>query len=142
MNTDNPEFVHSYVNKMAGHSRRQMPVFSQVGKGIPGNAFVVELQQSGIDVNLVGKTYDQLNEEYIEEWNISLSDFVPSLHYELWTGVRTIDEVLCYVYWYNIKASRIVEDDEVILWEFVTPYVKRYEFAGGEPPADTMIDNA
>lgn len=137
----NEEFVHNYVNHMAPASRRQLPVFAHVGKGIPGNGFIIDVDYEDDDTVLVGKIIDNWNDEVTEAWRLSFADLVPVLHYELWTGVRIIDDVLCYVYWYKIKAVTTVDQTEITLWEFTTPYVKRFEYsAEDEPPADTKID--
>ena len=136
-----PEFIHDYANRMAPLTRRQMPVFSQVGKGLQGNSFRIEVDTSNDDVRLAGIKHDECSDEDTQEWELLLSNLVPVLHYELWTGVRVIDDVLCYVYWYVLKCVMTVDDSEIILWEFDTPYVKRFEYSGDdEPPADTKID--
>ena len=136
-----PDFIHDYANRMAPLTRRQMPVFAQVGKGLQGNSFKILVDTTGGDVKLVGQRHDELDDEDIVDWELALSDLVPVLHYELWTGVRVIDDVMCYVYWYVLKCVTTVGSTEVVLWEFDTPYVKRFEYSGDdEPPADTKID--
>ena len=136
-----PEFIHDYANRMAPLTRRQMPVFAQVGKGIPGNSFTIEVVVDGTDTSLVGISHDSFTDTDTTEWTLNISNLVPVLHYELWTGVRVIDDVMCYVYWYNISCVTTISGTQVTLWEFDTPYVKRYEYsAEDEPPADTKID--
>lgn len=137
----NEEFVHNYVNHMAPSSRHQLPVFAHVGKGIQGNSFYIDVDYEEDDTVLIGKAIDHWNDEVVEAWRLSISDLTPTLHYELWTGVRIIDEVMCYVYWYKISAKSTINGTTVTLWEFTTPFVKRFEYNGDEePPADTKVD--
>lgn len=142
MSVNTPEYMETYVSHMAPSSRHQMPVFSQVGKGMPGNSYKIDLDQDGPDIRFVGKIYDYYHDTETVDWELDLAELFPRQEYELWQGVRVINEVPCYVYWIIYRSTIVFNDEKVVLWTLQTPYVKMYEFEGDDPPADEMIDTS
>ena len=135
-----PDFIHDYANRMAPLTRRQMPVFAQVGKGLKGDSFSIELEEAGTEVNLVGKYISSEDDTVETEWSYDLGKLFPRIHYELWEGTREINGVLCWCYWIIYRCTIQYDETTVVLWEMTTPYVKMYEYMGGGGDEDTKID--
>ena len=142
MSVNTPEYMETYINHMAPSTRHQMPVFSQVGKGLPGDSYRIDLEQDGADIRFVGKIYDHYHDTETVDWELDLAELFPRQEYELWQGVRTINDVPCYVYWIIYRSTIIFNNETVVLWTMQTPYVKMYEFDGDIPPEDEMIDSS
>lgn len=142
----NEKYIRSYARHMAPKSERQMPLFSHVGRGLRGDAFIVEIEDGGF----VGKKRDSVTGEDTVEWQLPFSAMSPQLHYQMWECVREIDEDdpehgrNPYWYGYYIKyryAVNTPEDGDVTLWEMETPVAFTKRYTGREPlPEDRMID--
>lgn len=141
MTVNSEEFVHDYANRMAPLSQRQMPVFSQVGKGLRGDSFAVELNEDGASTSLEGKQYNQMTESIETIWSLPVMNLVPQIHYQVWKGVREIDGILMWGYYIHYTCSMEMFDDPVTFWSFDTPFVYTNPFFGINVPADEIIDS-
>ena len=141
MSVNTEKYVHDYANRMAPFSHRQMPVFSQVGKGLKGNDFEIEVNEDGTSSELIGKYHNQITDETIESWRIRLTDLSPKLHYETWKGVREIDGVNWWVYYNRFTCNQTLNGDTITYWTFDTPFAIMYPFNGAAIPRDTKIDS-
>ena len=141
MSVNDMQFVRDYANRMAPMSQRQMPVFSQVGKGLRGNNAKVELTSDGVNSKLVGKYFNQLDDTESTLWQLPLINLVPKLHYQVWEGVREIDGVNMCGYYIHYECEVTIENEAVTLWSFDTPFTMTHPFNGDTVPADTMTDS-
>ena len=131
----------NYIDNMAPDSQRQMPVFSQVGKGLPGDSAIVAINLDGAESTLRGFKQDGATGELSTQWILPLATLVPKLHYEVWRGVRTIDEVKHWGYYIKFSCSITIDNDSLTFWEFETPFAITSKFlGGGTVPADYKID--
>lgn len=140
MTVNSPEYIHSYANHMAPVSQRQIPAFSQMGKGLRGDSFEILLNSNGQSSQLEGKYYNQMTEEESTIWTLPLSDLVPQMHYKIYEGVREIDGVNMWVYYIEYTYTLTMQGETATLANFVTPYTQRYPFNGTTIPVDTVIE--
>lgn len=140
MTVNSPEFVRDYANRMAPLSHRQMPVFSQVGKGLRGDNAQIELHEDGINSYLRGVYYNQMTEDTEELWQLPLLNIVPRLHYEVWEGVEEFDGTAMSYYYIIFKYSITMYDQTVELWNMTTPHVYTHPFYGTTIPAESKIE--
>ena len=143
VNTD--EYIKDYANSMAPKSIRQMPIFSQVGKGIPGDASRLTFVENGADSYLKCTHVDAITKAEEQEWLIPISKFMPMLRCETWVGVRTItqhtgDDVNMWVYYIRFIYSINISGKEHIIWTFDTPWTQTRPFLGGTIPADSKVE--
>ena len=140
MSANSPEFVRDYANRMAPLSHRQMPVFSQVGKGLRGDNCKVELEGNGIDTKMVCHYYNQLNEQTSTLWEQPIIDLAPQLHYEMWEGVEEFDGAPMWYYYIIFKYSIVIDGESHEFWNMTTPHVYTRPFTGTTIPGESKIE--
>lgn len=128
-------YIHSYANKMVPRSQRQIPLYSQVGKGLRGDFCTLELQEGGSNPKIMCMYHDQLYDGSGSPrppyWQLPLVNLVPKLHYEVWEGVREIDGTLYNVYWIRFTCDVTIVEQTYTFWTFDTPYTTTSPFVGG-----------
>lgn len=140
MSVNSDEFFIEYHNRMAPKSRRQMPVFAQVGKGPRGDEYQVKLKGAGESTRIACDHLNNSTGETTEEWSFPVSALVPTIKYKVYEGVRTIDDEDWWVYYVNVVCYMTLNDEQFQLWAFTTPPATMKRFLGGTVPADTIID--
>lgn len=134
------QYVHSYANKMAPFSKRQMPLYSQVGKGLRGDSATIDLQMDG-EPKLVGLYFNQMTEKTETLWELPLLNLVPKIGYKVWEGVREVDGSLRLGFYISFSCSvTIGEGHQYVFWSFDTPFVPTGNFHGEVIPEDHIID--
>lgn len=140
MSVNSEKFIHDYANRMAPMSHRQMPVFSQVGKGLRGDSSRITLQEDGANTYLQGEYDNQMTGETEELWQLPLLDMVPQLHYEVWQGVEELDGVATWYYYIKFTYSITIDGSTRTFWTFNTPHTYTNPFHGTTIPAETKIE--
>lgn len=144
MSVNEDYFVHDYKNQMAPRSQRQMPVFSQVGKGLRGDTTTLEREGQGADTDIVCKYYNNMTGEVDEQWRFNVAELTPKLEYELWRGVRSVEGVYYNVYYIVLTCVQIINNGRNEMWSLVTPYTPISKYTGSTQniPADYKVENS
>lgn len=137
MGCANEKFIHSYANNMAPESERQMPVFSQVGKGLRGDNCVLELVEVAGEKQIACVYNNQMTGSSETLWMLPYTELAPEPHYKVWRGVREINDVYMWVHWIEFECWVA----GVYVWAFSTPITAEYPFIGEEIPEDAIIDS-
>lgn len=133
-------YVHSYANGMAPLSERQMPLYSQIGKGLRGDSATIDLQQENDEVKLIGKYFNQMTEQVETVWELPMLNLVPKLHYEVWRGVREIDGEAWWGYFVRYTCDVKIGSDTHTFWVFDTPFAVTSPCYETVIPEDHIID--
>ncbi len=141
MSVNSQEYIHSYATAMAPLSERQMPVFSQMGKGLRGDNAMIAFNDNGENSSLQGEYFNQMTGETSQLWDLPLMDLVPRLHYQVWKGVRTLDGETMWGYYIRFSCDITMQGDTVTFWTFDTPFTVTNPFYGTTIPEDTVIDS-
>lgn len=134
------EFESEYVRHMAPGTRRQMPIFAQVGKGMPGDSFTIECAVSNGTVFLEGRAINSMTNENELIWSKPMNEVIPQLHYSKFSAVREIDGILWNGFYIVFSYKIGHEDSPTTLWETSLPFFPTTKFFGQTIPEDTIIE--
>lgn len=140
MSTNSDEFFVNYHNRMAPKSRRQMPIFAQVGKGPKGDEYRLSIEGSGLDTSIVCTYTDNATGDQEQLWGIPLASIAPQFYYTVYQGVRDLEGVPWLVYYMNIRCVMEYDGEAFDLWSFTTPPTFIRRFGGGTVPPDHATD--
>jgi len=138
MTINDDKYIHDYVNRMAPRSHRQIPVYSHVGKGLPGDTSILNIND---DNELECLLMNQATQTINPLWSLPLADLAPKLHYKVYKGVREIDQEVWWGYYIRFTCDYIVNNNKTTLWQFDTPFTVTNPFYGTSIPEDTVIDS-
>lgn len=134
-------FVHAYANNMPPNSKRSLPAYSQFGRGPKGDSALLAIDDSEADnPKFVGTVYNWYTDETHETFELPLMNLVPKLHYQVWRGVREIDELYHWGYYVRFSCDIMIDNSPHVFWTFDTPFAITGNFYGATPPADYIID--
>lgn len=136
-------FVKAYANNMVPNSKRQMPVYSQIGRGPKGNdAALVLDQEDPSNPKFISRIYNYTTDELTDIFELPLIFLVPKIHYQTWRGVREISGVNWWGYYIKFSCDISFDGgDPIVFWVFDTPFAITDPFNGETIPPDYIIDS-
>lgn len=133
-------YVDSYANHMPPDSGHILPVFAQVGKGLRGDSFTVEYDNSdAANPTLKGIYHDLVRDQDTEQWSINMIDFAPNIECEVHQCVNYMESFDKYMLGYYVRTTCSVMNTN--LWTFDTPFVPIQEYVGEDYEYDEVIDS-
>jgi len=127
-------------NKMAPLTKRQMPLYSNVGRGLRGDPSYLAIDTSNNPPDIVGYHVDILSGDASVDFTLPVMDLVPKLHYVMYEGVQEIDGINMIGYWIEYTCDITINGDTFTFWTFDTPFTPTMPFNGDEVPEPVIID--
>ena len=134
------QYEDAVFNKMAPDTKRQMPLYSNVGRGLRGDPSYLTIDASQNPPNIVGYHVDLLRGEPDVDFTLPMMNLVPNLHYRMYSGVREIDGVNMNGYYIRYYCDVEINGEMWTFWCFDTPFTPTTPFNGSVIPEDQLID--